>query len=161
MTRTELIAALKEAGIPFEVYEHPAVFTVEEVEKLNLPRPESGAKNLFLRDDKKRNYYLLTARDPVRVDLKGFQQSIGARKLSFASEEDLFAFLGLTRGSVTTFGALNDTGHRVSVYLDDWFRDREIALHPMENTASLYLQANDLVAFLEKNGHPVEWVNLP
>ncbi len=160
MTREELLTALDGAGIRYELYEHPAVFTVEEIGRVDLPHPEDGAKNLFLRDDKKRNYYLLTARDAVRVDLKAFQLSIGARKLSFASEEDLAALLGLTRGSVTTFGALNDTEHRVRVFLDDGFRGKMLWLHPLENTASVYLAASDLIRFLEDAGHPVEMVTL-
>jgi Ala-tRNA(Pro) deacylase len=155
-----LYTYLKEKGIPFEAVEHPAVFTVEEALSLNLPRPEAGAKNLFLTDKKKRNYCLLTVRDHIPVKLKDFQNAIGLTGLKFASEEDLMAIMGLIRGAVTPFGALNDTDHRVTVYLDDHFRDHEISVHPNDNTATVYLQGAQLAELLRENGSRVEFIDL-
>ena len=108
MNKQELYQFLDEQKIEYSVIEHAPVYTVEEAEKLCLPHPEAGAKNLFLRDDKKRNYYLLTVRDALPIDLKQFQERIGSRRLSFASEEDLMRFLALKKGAVTPFGVLND-----------------------------------------------------
>lgn len=62
MNKEEIYAFLDECQIAYEDFEHPAVYTVEQADALNLPYPEAGAKNLFLRDDKKQNYYLLTVR---------------------------------------------------------------------------------------------------
>ena len=160
MDKQALYAYLKEKGIPFDVVEHAAVFTVEEALALNLPRPEAGAKNLFLTDKKKRNYYLLTARDHLPVKLKTFQEAIGANGLKFASEEDLMAILGLIRGAVTPFGALNDKEHRVTIYLDDHFRDHEISVHPNDNTATVYLQGSALAELIREHGSRVEFIDL-
>ena len=71
---------------------------MEEMAAVDLPYPEADGKNLFLRDDKKRHYYLLTLRGDKRVDLKAFRQANGTRPLSFASAEDLQAKLGLLPG---------------------------------------------------------------
>lgn len=158
MNKQEIYQFLEEQKIKYTVIEHTPVYTVEEAEQLQLPNPEAGAKNLFLRDDKKRNYYLLTVRDALAVDLKQFQERIGSRRLSFASEEDLFAFLKLKKGAVTPFGVLNDTQCAVQVYIDDYFENKQISVHPNENDATVYLAANDLVELLSAHGSRVEYI---
>ena len=87
---------LTERGIWHEITEHPAVYNMEEMAAVDLPYPEADGKNLFVRDDKKRQYYLITVRGDKRVDLKAFRQANHTRPLSFASAEDLWDKLGLT-----------------------------------------------------------------
>lgn len=159
--KQDVYQLLDERGVTYEAVEHPAVFTVDEALALHLPHPEAGAKNLFLRDDKHRAYYLLACRDGIRVDLRSLQAQIGSRRLSFASADDLRDMLGLIPGSVTPFGLLNDTDHRVLFLLDGYFRGRMVAAHPNENTATVYLAADDLVALLEECGTSVTVVDLP
>ena len=151
------LKALKEYGVEYELYRHKAVFTVEEMDRLELPRPEAGAKNLFLRDDKKRNYYLLTVKENRPVNLKEVRKKLGTRPLSFASEEDLSAKLGLTRGSVTPLGIINNADHDVKVYIDEEFRGGEISIHPNSNEGTIYLSADRLVEFLRAQGNLVEF----
>ena len=160
MNKQELYQFLDEQKIEYSVIEHAPVYTVEEAEKLCLPHPEAGAKNLFLRDDKKRNYYLLTVRDALPIDLKQFQERIGSRRLSFASEEDLMRFLALKKGAVTPFGVLNDTQSAVQVYIDAYFENKQISVHPNENNATVYLAANDLVELLRMHGNRVVYIEL-
>ena len=160
MNKEEVYRFLDEKQIVYKAYEHQAVFTVEEADALNLPDPAAGTKNLFLRDQKKQNYYLLTVRDHLQVRIKDFQKKIGARPLSFASEEDLGRILGLIKGSVTPFGLLNDSEKCVHFYLDEYFQDRTISAHPNENTATVFLQANDLMKLLEMNGNMVSWIRM-
>ena len=81
---------LTERGIWHEITEHPAVYNMEEMAAVDLPYPEADGKNLFVRDDKKRQYYLITVRGDKRVDLKAFRQANHTRPLSFASAEDLW-----------------------------------------------------------------------
>ena len=69
MTKQETYDYLRAHGVDFEITEHPAVFNMEELGAVELPYPEWDAKNLFVRDDKKRNYYLITVRGDKRVDL--------------------------------------------------------------------------------------------
>ena len=160
MNKQELYQFLDEQKIEYSVIEHAPVYTVEEAEKLCLPHHEAGAKNLFLRDDKKRNYYLLTVRDALPIDLKQFQERIGSRRLSFASEEDLMRFLALKKGAVTPFGVLNDTQCAVQVYIDAYFANKQISVHPNENNATVYLAANDLVELLRTHGNKAEYIEL-
>ena len=89
MNKQEVYDFLTSRGIEYEVTEHGAVFNMEEMSHVELLHPEADAKNLFVRDDKKRNYYLITVRGDKRVDLKKFREEHSTRQLSFASENDL------------------------------------------------------------------------
>ena len=56
MNKQEILDYLKEKNVLHEVTEHKAVYNMEEVSQIDIPYPEAEAKNLFVRDDKKRNY---------------------------------------------------------------------------------------------------------
>ena len=158
--KMDIYRLLDERGIAYEAVEHAAVYTVEEADALRLPYPETGTKNLFLRDDKHRAYFLLTCREDVRVDLKALQAQIGSRRLSFASADDLRDMLGLIPGSVTPLGLLNDEARRVRFLLDEAFVGRMVSAHPNENTATIFLQTDDLLALLAGHDTPVTVVTL-
>ncbi|MCC8048316.1 MAG: prolyl-tRNA synthetase associated domain-containing protein [Oscillospiraceae bacterium] len=163
MNKQEVYSYLRENGVEFDVSEHEAVFNMEELAALGLPHTEAIAKNLFVRDDKKRSYYLITVRGDKHVNLKEFQQKYGTRKLSFGSAEDLSALLGLTAGEVTPFGLLNDADRRVQLCLDaDFMRTPEtlIGVHPNDNTATVRLRTSDLVRLLTERGCDVRTVEL-
>ena len=81
MNKQEVYEFLDKRGAAYEKTEHPAVFSMKEVPAVELPHPESDAKNLFVRDDKKRNYFLITVRGDKRVDLKAFAKDHGTRRL--------------------------------------------------------------------------------
>ena len=160
MNKQEVLSLLDERGVSYELTEHKAVYNMAELAEVVLPYPEADAKNLFVRDDKKKNYYLLVIREEKHADLKQIQQTIGSRRLSFASESDLLAILGLQRGGVTPFGVLNDTDHRVHVYLDASFFGEQIGVHPNENIATVFLAADDLVALLRRHGAIVDPIHV-
>ena len=159
--KAETIALLDRAGIAYELYEHEAVFTVEQAHAAGIPHQELGAKNLFLRDDKHRAYYLVCLPDEKDVSLREVQERLGSRRLSFASEKDLRSMLGLMPGSVTPLGALNDAGRRVEVVIDREILDAgRVTVHPCDNTATVLLATADLIALLREHGHDVRVVNL-
>ena len=155
MTKNELYQFLDAKGIPYKVTEHVPVYTIEEMLEANLPHPEIIAKNLFVRDDKKRNYYLITVKEDRLVNLKEFQEQFGTRRLSFASENDLMDILGLIKGSVTPFGLLNDTEHKVHFFIDKEFENGEMGIHPMENNATVWINGADLLSVIKEHGNSV------
>ncbi len=157
MDKTEIYRYLKEQKIEHEITEHKAVFNMDEMDSIELPYPEWNAKNLFVRDDKKRNYYLITVKGDKRVDLKGFRKQHGLRALSFASAEDLLDIMKLTPGSVTPLGILNDTEHRIHFFLDTEFAGNKIGVHPNDNTATVWMQADDLMKIIQKHGNVAEY----
>ena len=160
MNREETLTVLKQNGIEFELFEHLAIFNMDEAAEINLPWPEDEAKNLFVRDDKKRNYYLITVKGDKRVDLKQFRKKHGTRALSFASAEDLQAKLKLASGSVTPLGLLNDESRSVILYLDDAFLEGSamIGVHPNDNTATIRLKTDDLIRLLNEHGTQVNLI---
>ena len=159
MNKKDIIQMLDERKIPYKLAEHEAIYTMAESIALNLPDGDAVAKNLFIRDDKKRQYLLLTVKEGKRLDLKTVQTRLGTRRLSFASEEDLQRILGLVRGSVTPLGALNDEERRVEFFIDADFRDNIIGVHPNTNTATVWMQANDLYQIIKQHGNKVEWMD--
>ena len=160
MNREETLEYLNQNGIAFELFEHRAIFNMEEAAEIDLPWPEDEAKNLFVRDDKKRNYYLITVKGNKRVDLKQFRKEHATRALSFASAEDLQAKLKLAPGSVTPLGLLNDESRSVILYLDDAFLEGSamIGVHPNDNTATIRLKTDDLIRLLKEHGTQVNLI---
>lgn len=160
MGKDEIYAYLTAKGISYEVTNHDAVFNMEELGAVELPYPKWDAKNLFVRDDKKRNYYLISVKGDKRVDLKAFRKRQGLRPLSFASADDLLAILGLTPGAVTPLGLLNDKAGKVYFYLDVDFKGHLIGVHPNDNTATVWLLADDFMKLLREEGHDGEFVDI-
>ena len=161
MDQLEITKMLNDLNIPFRVVEHPAAMTIEEIDRFALPNSEAIAKNLFVRDDKKKNYYLITVRKDKKVDLKELRRQLNSRPLSFASENDLKFYLGLNKGTVTPLGILNDIACRVQFVLDqDLTSFPLIGVHPNRNTATLWLSPLNLQALIEKHGNKVILVKL-
>lgn len=160
MNRQETLDCLDREGIGYELTEHKAVYNMAELAEVDLPYPHLDAKNLFVRDDKRLNYYLITVRGEKRVNLKDFRRQHGTRPLTFASEEELLELLGLTPGAVTPLGLLHDTACRVRFYLDQDFLEEPgiIGIHPNDNTATVWLKTRELVELIRRRGTPTEIV---
>src|SRR3954468_15052790 len=114
----QLFAKLEALGIAQHTVEHPPVFTVEEAKALRGNLPGHHIKNLFLRN-KKEQMWLVVALEDRAIDLKRLGEALGAGRLSFGSPERLQKYLGVEPGSVTPFAVINDTGHQVTLVLDE------------------------------------------
>lgn len=158
--REEVLQLLDAAGVKYELAEHPPVYTIDEMLALKLPHPKDIAKNLFLRDDKKQNYYLIVLREDKKADLKKLRTTLAARPLRFASEEELAQYLGVTSGAVTPFGLLNDEEHKVRAFVDNDLKRGLVGVHPNENTATVYLSAKALVELLQEQGADIDFQRL-
>lgn len=157
--KKEIYGLLEDKGIECEIYEHEAVYTMEELEAQELPELGNIAKNLFVRDEKKKNWALFVVRGEQRVNLKELGAKVGLKGLSFASEKYLDEKMKLYAGAVSPFGVLNDEACCVKVYMDECFRGGIIAVHPNDNTASVYLKTDDLVGLLREHGSEVEYIS--
>ena len=160
MNKQETYDYLTKHNIAYEVTEHPEVFNMAELDSVELPYPEADAKNLFVRDDKKRNYYLITVKGDKRVDLKAFRKANGLRPLSFASPEDLMDILKLIPGAVTPLGLLNDEERKVTFFLDSEFQNSLVGVHPNDNTATVWIRSDDLIRLIKEHGNAVNIVSL-
>ena len=162
MNKQEIYGYLNDKNISYEVTEHQAVFNMEQLSEIELPHPDADAKNLFVRDNKKKNYYLITVKGDKRVDLKDFRRRYGTRPLTFASGDDLMSILGLISGAVTPLGVLNDAEAKVKVFIDGDFTEGDgiIGVHPNDNTATVWLGVCDLIDIIKAHGNDVETVQV-
>lgn len=149
-----LLDYLDSAGIATKLHHHPAVFTVEEAQKLRGKIAGAHSKNLFLKD-KKQNLFLVSALEHTTIDLKTLHTRIGAKsRLSFGSAELLSDTLGVSPGSVSPMGAIHDTKQSCSIILDETFRSVDtINFHPLDNRLTISIAPGDLVKFLAGTGH--------
>lgn len=163
MNKPEIYEYLKARGVAHEITEHEAVVSMKELSSVTLPHPDRDAKNLFLLDDKKQKYYLVTVMGDKRVDVKAFRRAHGTRPLNFAPPEALEKIFKVKPGSVSPFGALNDETREVKVFLDEDFFTGSglIGVHPNDNTATVWLSAPDLKSLLEFHGTSVEITEIP
>ena len=93
----DVLALLEREGVRFALVRHGAAHTIEELNALGIEGAADVAKNLFLRDDKKRDYYLVTVRQDKRVDLKALRRALGSRPLSFGRTRSLRSCWGWSR----------------------------------------------------------------
>lgn len=152
MNKQQIYEYIKQRNIWYEITEHEAMFSMKEVSNIEIPYPEADAKNLFICDDKKRNYYLITIRGNKRANIKKFKQENNTRSLSFASEKDLKDILGLVPGSVSPLGVLNNRENNVNIFIDKDFTKEPyiIGIHPNDNTATIWLKTKDLIKIIEE-----------
>ncbi len=159
--REAVYAHLERMGVKYQVSEHPAVYTIEEMEKLGLGELGGIVKNLFLRDAKGKRHFLVLMRQDKKVDLKGLQSLIGSTPLRFASEERLEKHLGLGKGAVSPLGIINDAEKAVEVVIDrDLTSFGRLGVHPNDNTATVWISPADLEKVIDERGNPVQYLDI-
>ena len=145
--------------IDYEVTNHPAVFTIEEIDQLNLSQYGHVCKNLFLRDAKGKRHFLVVLCKDKKADLINLQEQLGCSRLSFASEERLSKYLRLKKGEVTPLGIINDESRSVEVVFDSELADKpKLGVHPNDNTATVWLSFDALKKIMEHRGNAVRYV---
>lgn len=151
---------LDELGIVYDVHHHEAVFTVDEVVETGNLMPGMNVKNLVIKDKKSGEHYLVIIDDFRRLDFKHFAELTGwSKKARFADDEDLMKYLGLTAGSCSLFGLVNDEEKHMIVVLGKEIGevdpDTIINFHPNVNTATISLKISDMFRFLDHRGNRV------
>ncbi|MDR1921617.1 MAG: prolyl-tRNA synthetase associated domain-containing protein [Candidatus Adiutrix sp.] len=160
--RRKVLDYLDQMGLACRISEHPAVYTIEEMEKLGLDKIGAIVKNLFLRDAKGKRHFLVMMRQDKKVDLKGLQAKIGSTPLRFASEERLEKCLGLTKGAVSPFGILNDENKAVEIIIDRELRSATelLGVHPNDNTATVWMSMADLERVMTERGNAFAYLDI-
>jgi Ala-tRNA(Pro) deacylase len=155
-----LFHRLAELGIKTVTVEHPPVFTVEEAKRLRGSLPGGHCKSLFLRNKKGEMWLVVTLEDRA-IDLKALGDRIGAGRVSFGSPDRLMRHLGVIPGAVTPFAVLNDRDRAVAVVLDaGMLRHDPLNYHPLRNDRTTAIAPQDLVRFLEAEGHSPQVIDL-
>ena len=154
--KREIYQLLEGKGIAFEKLEHEAVYTMEDMDKAAITARGTVGKNLFLRDAKGKNHFLIPVPEEKRVDLKILAEKIGSTKLSFASADRLAKYLGVEQGCVSPFGVLNDESRSVIVVFDQELQfDDAVGIHPNDNTSSVWLNFKSLRRVIEEHGNEI------
>ncbi len=153
MQPAQLLSALDEAGIQHRTIEHAPMWTVEDAKSIREPSAYGHTKNLFVRN-KKGGMWLLTLHEDRMLDMKSIAALVGARRLSFASEQRLMRYLGVTPGAVSMFSILNDVTGVVQCCIDEsLMHSPELHIHPLVNTLTTTIPRLALLKFLEERGH--------
>ena len=156
-----VVERLRELRIAYERHEHPPVATVDAALEHWSGIDATHCKNLFLRNQKGSRHYLVILEHRKQADLRKVADQIGDGKLSFASPERLMTHLGLTPGSVSPFGLINDAAHSVRVVVDrDLKSARRLSFHPNINTVTFVVGAADFARFLESCGNIIQHVTV-
>ncbi len=140
-------------SIQYKLYTHPPLFTCEDAQKAGLKMEGIDAKSLLLREKGGEKFYLVLLPFNVRMDVKAFTGNVGAKKLSFASSEELMNVLGLIPGSVSPFGLINDVEHKVTLYIHpDIWNAPKVTFHPNINTETVEMTKDEFERCLKLVG---------
>ena len=153
---------LDELKIDYLRIDHERADTMEACSEIDTALGAEICKNLFLCNRQKTDFYLLLMPGNKPFKTKELSGQLGTARLSFAGPEDMEKYLGVTPGSVSVMGLMNDTERKVTLLIDeDILKGEFIGCHPCENTASLKLSVSDITEkFLPKTGHFVTEVKL-
>lgn len=159
--KEKVLRRLDELNIKYDLINHPPVYTIEEMENLNLEEKGHIVKNLFLKNSNGKKHYLVVLKGDKKADLKSIKSQIESSALSFASEERLQKHLGLLKGAVTPLGIINDEEHCVNIVIDNDLKNQNIiGVHPNVNTSTIFISYNDMIKFINTFGNQILYVNI-
>ncbi|WP_086349608.1 prolyl-tRNA synthetase associated domain-containing protein [Candidatus Enterococcus clewellii] len=152
---------LQQLSIPFDIVEHPPVFTTEEADRFIEGIEGARTKSLFLTNKKKTAFYLLIMDDAKRLDMAQFKEIVGESRIKMASAESLLEKTKLTPGSVSIFGLLNNIEKDIHVYFTkEVLSEARMSFHPNDNTKTLFLATTDLLKVVETLGYTYTIIDL-
>jgi len=152
---------LEELEIQYKKYEHELVFTMEDISKLDINIEGEYCKNLFLRNSKGDQHYLVVVSGSKSVDLKRLAREIPSTRLSFASDERLYKYLKLKPGSVSPFGLIHDLDHHVEIVIDqDLVGLDSLCFHPNTNAATVVISYDDFYKYLKNCENKIHFVKI-
>lgn len=168
---TKVLTWLTEHDIPHTCYSHPEGKTIEEAKRWWHDDGSIHCKNLFFRNHKGNQHYLVCFHCDHDMDIHDLEKRLKERlmsaghnspgKLSFASAERMMRYLGLEPGSVSPFGLINDTEHHVILFLDKNLMAADtLSFHPNDCRGTVVIRRTDLERVLAILGNPYEYTEL-
>lgn len=153
---------LERLDVPFERVDHDAVGTIEGCAEIEKLLDIEICKNLFLRNSKGDQYYLLMLPGGKHLVTKDLAKKIGSTRLSFGTPEKMEEYLDITPGSVSVLGLMNDHGNNIQLLVDNDIKKWEyFGCHPCINTSSLKIKTADLFSkILPAVGHEPVFVDI-
>jgi Ala-tRNA(Pro) deacylase len=142
----DIFNILKNLDIDYKLYQHKAVFTINDAIPELIYANGIVVKNLLLKNS--HGTYYLVLNDGEKADLKTIASNFKTGHLSFATNDELKWKLNLLPGSVSPFGLINNQEHDVIVLISKSLIDKSLVFHPNTNTKSLLISYSDLEKFL-------------
>lgn len=157
--------------IEYSAYSHPEGKTIEEAKRWWRKDGSVHCKNLFFRNHKGNQHYLVCFDCDHDMDIHDMEHRLKERlqaagmpspgKLSFASPERMMKYLGLEPGSVSPFGLINDEEHHVILFLDANLQQAEtLSFHPNDCRGTVVLRRSELERVLSILGNTYEYTQL-
>ncbi len=132
--------------VSYDRVDHEAAMTMEACHGADEALGTRMCKNLLLCNRQKTDYYLLLLPGEKQFKTSVFSKTIGSSRLSFAPGEDMETLLGITPGSLTVLGLMNDRDNKVQLVMDRELLEEEfLGVHPCVNTSSIKLRMSDLL----------------
>ena len=154
---------LDSLGIEYFRVDHEHADTIEACREVEALLGCTICKNLFLCNRQQTAFYLLIMPGTKPFKTKYLSAQIGSSRLSFADAADMERLLGVTPGSVSLLGLMNDKTKAVRLLVDrDLLDDASFGCHPCINTSSLCMPMRDVrEKLLPALGHVPTYVDLP
>ena len=159
--KNEIKQHLDKLNITCQYFTHEPVTSVDRGKEIYAHEGIEGihVKNLFLRNKKGSQHYLLTVMADKEIDLKKISELVEDRKLGFASEDRLWKYLEIKPGSVSPLALVNDTERHVKVVFDeDIFKNDKIHIHPGINSQSVVMDTKDLQMYVESLSYEIFYI---
>ena len=160
-----ILSLLDDWKISYTRTDHQPLRTVEDSKKVqnHFLSSENGGghiKNLYLRDNRKRNILLVTEQDR-EIDLKNVHLKLAVGRLSFGSPERLMENLGVRPGAVTPLSMVTGIQMDVRLFIDSDLKNcKQIYVHPLVNDRTLGITVEELQKFFDKIKVQPTWVDL-
>ena len=145
--KQEIFDILKSLEIPFDNYEHDAVFTCDEAKWVEVPGRR--VKSLLLRNKKSANFYMVVLPDDKRLDTNVIKEEFWDTKISFASTEAMVEKIWVKPWSVSPFALINNEEKDIKVVFDNFLQGSLVWFHPLQNNNTVVLNIKDMLKFLE------------
>lgn len=131
--------------ISYKKYQHQPVFTVNKAKALVFDEAILEIKNLFLKNKNKSNFYLFCVPANRKISIAELAIITNEKKLSFASDDDLFRLLGVHSGSVSLLNIVNDEAKIVNYYIDQSIiKHPHVAFHPNRNDQTYIFNGQEI-----------------
>ena len=138
-------------GVRYQRADHSETPSIEACGAVECMLGIEICKNLFLCNRQKTQFTLLLMPGAKPFRTKELSAQLGCSRLSFADAAHMREYLGVTPGSVSVLGLLNDPENRVRLVIDrDALAHEYFGCHPCRNTSSLRIATADLTGQLER-----------
>lgn len=157
----KLYTLLDSLNIRYTVYEHKAVYTMEEAAEIDAALPGQPTKNVLVKDKKTGEFYLVLLLGERKLKESEFKEQAGWTHVRFARPEELAEQMETTPGSVSPLELVSEKASGIKVVLSGEITELDgeelLTFHPCRNTASLAMSRDDFMKFLESVENEIKY----